>query len=89
MKEKLKIRFRNIYPSKNRLLAIHLNGFSHSVFYDQGTEDSPVTREEFSGCMPEGKWSDKVIDLFEGVGHYSYQGNARELLYIAPEERGE
>ena len=86
MKAKLKKVFKKAYPTK-RLLAIQLNGFSHKVFYDAGTKESPVKCDEFSGCMPEGNWSCGASQLFAGVGHNQYQCNAQEIVYTLPKER--
>ena len=86
MKAKLKKAFKLAYPEK-RLLAIQLNGFSHKVFYDSGTKDSCVKCDEYSGCMPEGRWSGGASLLFAGIGHNQYQGNAQEIVYVLPERR--
>lgn len=86
MKTELKKKFKLLYPNK-RLLAIQLNGFSHKVFYDEGTAESHVQTDEFSGCMPEGNWKIEATKLFNGIGHNSYQGNAKEYVYINPTQR--
>ncbi len=86
MKARLKKLFKKAYP-KNRLLAIQLNGFSHKVFFDEGTKESQVKCDEWSGCMPEGGWSSRASTLFAGIGHSGYQNNAQEIVYLNPEER--
>jgi hypothetical protein len=87
MKKEFKKRFKKIYPAGARLLAVHLDGFSHSLFYDNGKRSDQVIREEFSGCMPEGRWTSRAIEFFKGVWHNSYQNNAQEIIYILPEKR--
>lgn len=86
LKKTLKQRFKELYPGK-RLLAIQLNGFSHRVFFDSKTSASNIECQDYSGCMPEGHWPASAILLFEGIGHAGYQNNAKELLYILPNER--
>ena len=87
MKTMLKKRFKASFPKGSRLLAIHLNGFSHSVIYDNGHKADKILQEEFSGCMPEGSWGSGASSLFAGIGHSQYQNNPVELLYVTPDER--
>ena len=87
LKSTLKKRFRAVYPRGARLLAVHLNGFSHSVIYDAGTRSSKIITEEYSGCMPEGNFRPNARDLFHDIGHNRYKDNPEEIIYIMPGER--
>jgi hypothetical protein len=85
-KQVLKQRFKKLYPGR-RLLAVQLDGFSHRVVFDGGSAADPVTRESFSGCMPEGRWSAAAASLFAGIGHNQYQNNPQEIIFLLPKER--
>lgn len=86
-KELLETRFKEHYPDK-RLLAVHLNGFSHNLIFDGGSKDTPVEQEEFSTQAPElFDQSGPASKVFAGIPHYIYQNNAKEVLYLMPEER--
>jgi len=78
--------FRTIFPDK-RLLAVRLDGFSHSVWFDGGNAATPVEQEKFSGCMPEGNWSAKATVLLGQYPHYCYQGNPYGHVWIMPDDR--
>lgn len=94
-KEILAERFKESYPGK-RLLAIHLNGFSHTVFWDEGKRGSKPERgsiraDGISFCMgkEERRASygesrcDRLERIFRGYeAHYLYQGNPREILFV-------
>jgi hypothetical protein len=95
MKKELKEKFDSLF-SGYRLLAIQLNGFSHSAIVDKGNASSRIERWEFTNYMGtaekiaygENMDMDKKLSiLFDGYGHLSYQHNAKELLYINPNER--
>ena len=85
-KELLKERFAALYPKK-RLLAIQLNGFTHTVFFDNGRKTDKVTAESFSACAPEMKWGSAAVALFNGISHAGYQNNAQELVFVLPNDR--
>ena len=94
-KEILMGRFKESYPGK-RLLAIHLNGFSHTVFWDEGKRGSKPEREgiradSISFCMGEEERRasygesrcDRLERIFKGYeAHYLYQGNPKEIVFI-------
>lgn len=82
----LKERFDQHFPKK-RLLAVQLNGFSHTVFMDNGSSEDEVQAESVSFFMPEKTPAKGVKELFEGFGHSVYQHNAKEYVWILPEER--
>jgi len=86
LKTKLKTKFAKLYPGK-RLLAIQLDGFTHSAIYDNGKKSDPVKSDRFSHCMPEGGWTAAARELFADIGNASYQGNAKEIIYLAPGDR--
>lgn len=92
LKKELKARFSKLFPDK-RLLAIQLNGFTHTVFYDEKSPRAKVTNYSsmhYSSCMSNeeargyGMNSDKLVVLFAGVPNYSYQNNAEEIIYVRP-----
>ena len=85
-KDEIQKTFNTIYPDK-RLLALHLNGFSHAVIFDDGTQDSEIQAESYSGYAPEQPWSPKAKQLLEGIPHYTYQNNAKEIVFIGKNER--
>lgn len=83
MNNTLKERFEKVFKGK-RLLAIHLDGFSHSIFFDSGNKDSMIEREEYSGYTHNTK---ELEYVFQGIGHLSYQNNAKEIVYVYPNKR--
>lgn len=77
-----------------RLHAIHLDGFSHDVFFKDAdgvrhietfsAYCSPCEAEEAHVCEDGAIRSfnaDRVKALFLGYGHISYQHNAKEYVY--------
>jgi hypothetical protein len=85
-KELLKSRFEKLYPKK-RLLAIQLNGFYHTIFYDNGIQEDKIQVARYSNYAPENKSLIPLGEMFEGYPNQSYQGNAKEILYIKPENK--
>lgn len=83
MKEKLQARFKEMYKDK-RLLAVQLNGFTHSIFFDDGDANSKVECVHFSHYMDA---DEKLKYIFSDVYHYAYKHNPLELIYILPNER--
>jgi len=87
-------KFNRLFPDK-RLLAIQLNGFSHSIYCDGKTKESPIEKLGYSGCAPEIITdtfnSDRIKAFFcfpDGLlGHNSYQENPVEIVYVHPRER--
>ena len=86
LKERLQQRFEELYPDK-RLLAIQLNGFSHAAFFDNGNTDDEIEIVRYSAYAPEQPVLQKGKKMFEHIPHYTYQGNAIEIIYIMPGER--
>jgi hypothetical protein len=95
MKKEFKEKFDLLF-SGYRLLAIQLNGFSHSAIVDKGDSSSRIERWEFTNYMND--WEKvalntnmnherKLKELFDGFSHYQYQNNAMELIYIYPSKR--
>ena len=78
--------FKTIFPGK-RLLAVKLDGFSHSVWFDGGNAETPVEQEKFSGCMPEGNWLARSQLLLGRYPHHVYQGNHYGHVWIKPDDR--
>lgn len=79
-------RFDTLYPGK-RLLAVQLNGFSHSVFYDSGDGEDDIIVDRVSFYAPEMSFSNEARKMFDGFGHGVYQNNAKEYVWIKPDER--
>ena len=86
LKDTLQTRFNEVYKDK-RLLAIHLNGFSHSVIFDDGAKESEIEAESFSAYAPEQSWSKKAEHMFKDVPHHSYQNNAKEIVFVDRDKR--
>lgn len=86
MKKILKSRFAKLYPNK-RLLAIILDGFYHSVFYDDGTAESKIKIDRYSNYMPENKNLIPLGEMFKGYENGYYQNNAKEIVYVKPNKR--
>ena len=86
LKDTLQAKFNEVYKDK-RLLAIHLNGFSHSVIFDDGAKESEIEVESFSAYAPEQSWSEKAKHMFKDVPHHPYQNNAKEIVFIAKDKR--
>ena len=95
-KTELQTKFERLYKGCN-LYAIHLDGFSHDVFYKDCDGNRHI--DGFSAYAPEQyqddhethnsrgdmaiqSWNkDKTKVLFLGFSHYSYQNNAKEYIY--------
>jgi len=82
----LKERFDRGHPGK-RLLAIQLNGFNHTIFFDSGTRDSGVEVIRFSNYAPENNKLVPLTGMFDGYPNHSYQGSPVEFLYVRQEDR--
>ena len=85
LKQELENRFKKLFEPNARLLAIHLNGFSHTVFYDFGKKEDNIELKDYSQYTS--TFDDKLSKLFNGIPHYTYQGNPLEIIYVCPEER--
>jgi hypothetical protein len=79
-------RFRELFPD-HRLLAIQLNGFSHSLFYDNGTATAAPEVLRYSSYAPEQKWDKRAMVIFNNIPHHYYQGQPLEHVFIMPEDR--
>lgn len=87
MKREMKKAFKDIFQGK-RLLAVHLNGFSHSIIYDSGETDSEVENARYSLYTYMG--DDKAETFFETLNlnhHNGFKHNAKEILFVSPQER--
>ena len=83
----LKQRFNKLFPTK-RLLAFRLDGFSHSLWYDDGNGASDVEQLWYSACAPESPHNTRESTLLLGIyPHYSFQGNAYGHVYVSPANR--
>ena len=95
MKKEFEKRFYELFDGY-RLLAIQLNGFSHSAIVDKGDSISRIERWEYTNYMgydeklsngDDMNHDEKLSILFSGFGHLSYQHNAKEIVYLNPNER--
>lgn len=101
-KEKLEKLFAERFPGK-RLLAIQLDGFSHTVVYDDGTPNGRPSRVDVSFCMGEAesvaheRGAGRDVDTYlrmrsfldeAGYGvHVYYQGHPQEVILVEPWQR--
>ena len=91
-KTELQTKFERLYNGCT-LYAIHLDGFSHEVFYKDcdgnrhvdGMSAYAPEQYDCSSKHEDGVWrslnEDKTKVLFLGFPHYSYQNNAKEYVY--------
>ena len=81
-------RFEELFPNK-RLLAMKLDGFSHTVAYDYGYDDPgyPVQVKTYTAYAPELKQDKRVATLFSGIPHGNFQGNPFVFHWVQPDER--
>ena len=86
IKKEIQENFDRLYKSK-RLLAVQLNGFSHKVFYDNGTKDSKVIVEEYSPWIKTERDNENTKKLLQWYSTYQYKGNPKEIIYVDPKER--
>lgn len=82
----LETRFKELFK-KERLLGIKLDGFSHTVAFDDGNKESEVEIMTYTSYAPELKQDKRVALLFNGIGHMSYQGNPFIHYWFSPEQR--
>ena len=96
IKKEFKERWNKLFPNK-RLLAVQLNGFTHSIYYDEKSPRAKVVKGEckkleYSGCMSNaearsyGMNDDKVVAFFAGYPNYQYQSNPIEIVYVMPKD---
>lgn len=90
MKREIKKAFKELYP-EHRILAVQLDGFSHKVYFDAGSKDTPVQVEYYSPHLSTYERSrldtDRARALLEAYPTYAFKGNAQEILFLTPEER--
>lgn len=86
-KENIVKEFKKIYKGK-RLLAIRLDGFSHKVFYDNGTFSSDITSDGYS--LYTDFENEKANSFFPAIGynhHYSFKHAPEEIVFVYPTDR--
>ena len=90
MKETILEFFNHHYQGK-RLLSVQLNGFNHTIFYDNGKSDSEIMIERYSAYTDMGFKKAKeffnTLSEFFPVYHETYKRNPKEILYFHPSER--
>lgn len=95
-KQEFEARFKRLYKNCH-LYCIHLDGFSHEVFYkdSKGVKHiegySAYASEQFEddheafnsrGDMAIKSWNKDITKaLFLGCSHYYYQHNAKEIIF--------
>lgn len=95
-KKRFEARFKRLYKDAT-LYCVHLDGFSHSVFYKD--KDGKKHIEGYSAYAPEQyqddhetfnsqgdmaiqSWNKDITKaLFLGYAHYCYQNNAQEIIF--------
>lgn len=91
LRQNLQQKFLRLYKNGERLLAIQLNGFSHTIFYDYGNAENEISIERVSAYLSthekDQSFTDRATALLLGLAHYEYQNNAKEIVYVAPSER--
>jgi len=85
-REEIQKRFDELYKGK-RILAVQLNGFSHKVFYDNGSKDSEIIIEEYSPWTTMERVKENTKKLLGSYSTYNYKRNPLEIVYLNPEER--
>ena len=85
MRELFMERFEKIFGTKKRLLAVQLNGWYHTVFYDKGTASSEVSKERYGGYYDASTANAKL--LFKGFLNMNYKQDPLELVFVFPNER--
>ena len=87
MKEKMLKVFKELYKGK-RLLAVHLNGFSHTIIFDNGKTDDDIESEAYSLYTDIG--NDKAKLFFEKTDlnhHYNFKHDPKEYVFVSPSDR--
>lgn len=87
MKKEVLQAFKNIYKDK-RLLAVQLNGFNHSIFYDSGNAESEVQIDKYSLYTKMG--TEDAKKFFKDLKldhHHDFKHEPEELLFVTPKER--
>lgn len=87
MKQEFLEKFNELYESK-RLLAVQLNGFNHTLFYDNGDGNSQVEIDRFSIYTEMG--TQKAKKFFKDLSldyHYNFKHEPEEIIFLNPEER--
>jgi hypothetical protein len=80
-------RFSKLFPNK-RLLGVQLDGFSHKIYADDGTGEGEVEVIRYIPQAPEqGYITPETTKFFEGHPNHKYQGNAKEIIYVRPNQR--
>jgi len=84
--ELLETRFNELFKQK-RLLGIKLDGFSHTVAFDNGNLEDEVEVLTYTMYAPEMSFDKRASVLFNGIGHMSYQGNPFIHYWVSPNQR--
>ena len=94
MASDFKSRWEKLFPGK-RLLAIHLDGFTHIAYYDKRNKDMPVSdykKMVYSGCMSMGEAqsygynSPEICEFFKGYPNYAYQNNPKDIIFVRKQD---
>lgn len=96
MKKLFRERWNTLFSGK-RLLAVQLDGFSHTIFYDEKSPRAKVVKGEvntmrYSGCMSMGEAQSygmnepNVCKFFAGFANYQYQENPIEIVFVMPKD---
>lgn len=79
--------FKKVLPGK-RLLAVSLDGFSHSAWYDSGKNTDKIEQLWYSGCAPENPHNTLLSKALLGMySHVYYQNDPFYHVWVRKEDR--
>lgn len=85
MKAEMLARFEEIFGKNQRLLAVKLDGFTHSIAWDNGSAESVVNVKHHGAYTP--STDERVKEFFLPYPNYQYQGNPKTVMIIVPDMR--
>lgn len=86
-KNDMKKVFKELYQGK-RLLAVQLNGFHHTILFDNGETHGKIDIDRFSYYTNMG--TDKAKKFFETLKlnhHINFKHDPKEFVFVNPNER--
>lgn len=88
----LKQRIQNYLGEDRRVLAVQLNGFTHTIFFDNNKKDAKraprsIRALTYSDCFNSAEAqvyniNTELKEVFTGYPNSAYQGNAVEFVYV-------
>lgn len=86
-KNDMKKVFKELYQGK-RLLAVQLNGFHHTIYFDNGKTDDKIDYEYYS--LYTDMKSDKAKEFFKRLKldyHINFKHDPKEFIFVSPNQR--